>query len=118
MEDHESPHSTEETQTSRNSLTSSSDPDFMPTPTPESSGLRYVWLAVLCMLVLSVVAVGAYIIDSENKQVPALVDSLLTPTPDMPNPTATAIPSFSLTPTATVSAVPTEVPSTPSGFLR
>ena len=58
--------------------------DFGSLREPTSSPLRYGILVLLFLLVLSVVGVGAYLIDSENKQQESLVNGLLTPTPDFP----------------------------------
>jgi hypothetical protein len=74
-------------------LPSLSDPDFIPPMVKKPSNLRYLWLILIFGLVLSVVGVGAYIIDSENKKAPSQPSNLLTPTPDLPKPTVTPLPS-------------------------
>lgn len=60
-------------------------PDMIPQETKGPSNMRYVWLSVVIFLVLSVVGVGAYVIDAGSQQKPSEVNILLTPTPDMPN---------------------------------
>lgn len=64
---------------------------ILPPASPPPSKLRFLWPILIVFLMLSVVGIGAYIIDAGNRQ-PLLVDSLLTPTPDMPDPTPTPIP--------------------------
>lgn len=97
------------------------DANFGSLREPGSSPLRYSILVVLFLLVLSVVGVGAYLIDSENKQNASLVNGLLTPTPDMPHRQVTLKPK----PTETVSATdaaaivsPSAQPASASGSVN
>lgn len=88
---------------------------------PSSSPLRYTILVVLFLLVLSVVGVGAYLIDSENKQNDSLVQGLLTPTPDVPRRQVSLKPKSSKTVTATDAAhiaTPSAEPASASGSVN
>jgi hypothetical protein len=78
--------------TTHASFMSGSDPDFVPPVEHSPSKLRYFWPFFIFCVVLSVVGVGAYMIDAENKQNPSLVGSLLTPTPNLPKPSLTPTP--------------------------
>lgn len=53
----------------------------MPPSVKKPSKYRSLWLVLIVSLVISVVGVGAYIIDAESKRPPSQVNALLTPTP-------------------------------------
>jgi hypothetical protein len=60
---------------------SAAEADPIPPRVKKPSKYRYVWLAFIVALVISVVGVGAYIIDAESKNPPSQLNALLTPTP-------------------------------------
>lgn len=72
------------------------DVSFQATGEQKPSKYRYLWLALIFFLIISVLGVGAYIIDAENKIMPSQISVLTTPTPEIPrsspspNPTVSA----------------------------
>lgn len=93
------------------------DSHFMPPVEQKPSKYRYVWLVVILLLAASVLAVGAYIIDAENRLMPSQINSLQTPTPDMPKPSITVRPTIVASDSAEI-ATPSAKRATSSGSLQ